>query len=233
MLTDKVFQVALLISFATHAAILYQTPSFNVFPFTKGPHKVEVRYLKTSEKNLTPVKLIAPRGAPMHKLPVLSSSQKTAPPPFVDRARISLNKQTPSQLMGESALRQINFVKPVLNKPDIIAVKKKISLPPVDLDRINNPTYVSYYQIVREKIRRMAYQYYVRTEQGEVYLSFIIASDGSLRDVRVVEEKSSPDQYLKNIALKSVSDAALFPVFPPALDYPQLSFNVVISFEIE
>jgi outer membrane biosynthesis protein TonB len=48
-----------------------------------------------------------------------------------------------------------------------------------------------------------------------------------------VEEKSSADVYLTEIALKSVNDASPFPKFPTELDYFQLSFNVIISFEIE
>ena len=125
------------------------------------------------------------------------------------------------------------FTKPAFVKPDIIAVKKKITLPPIDLDKINNPSYISYYQIVREKIRRAAYQNYTRAEVGEAYLSFLISSDGSLKAMHLIEEKSSPSVYLKEISLRSIKEASPFPNFPKELDYPQLSFNVVISFEIE
>ena len=233
MLSDQAFQIALLISFATHAAILYETPNFNISPAVKGPHKVEVRYLKPSLENKEPLKIIAPKGSPQHKLPSKINAQKPTPPPFVDKNAIAIDKKSPSELIGELNFKKPDFAKPLFNRADIIAVKKKIILPPVDLDRISNPFYISYYQIVREKIRRAAYQHYTRTDVGEVYASFIISSDGSLREVRVVEEKSSANQYLRDIALKSIEDASPFPNFTPALDYPQLSFNVVISFEIE
>ena len=101
------------------------------------------------------------------------------------------------------------------------------------MDKINSPSYVQYYQIVREKIRRSAYYNYSRTEIGEVYISFIISSDGVLKETRLVEEKSCSSQYLRDIALRSIKDASPFPNFPKELDYPNLSFNVVISFEIE
>jgi TonB family protein len=149
-----------------------------------------------------------------------------APPPFIDRESIFNQKQQP-------VLPKPSFAKPVLIKPDIIAIKKKITLPPIDLDKINNPSYISYYQIVREKIKRAAYQNYTRTEVGEVYLSFIISSDGYLNELQLKEEKSTASPYLKEIALHSIKDASPFPNFPQELDYPQLSFNVVISFEIE
>ncbi|HTZ11558.1 MAG TPA: energy transducer TonB, partial [Candidatus Margulisiibacteriota bacterium] len=130
-------------------------------------------------------------------------------------------------------LEQIRSNKPALFKPDISSVKKKISLPPVDMDKIDNPTYISYYQIVREKIRRSAYQNYTSSETGETYLSFVVSNDGYLKDVRLSEEKSSPSLYLREIALRSIREASPFPAFPKELDYPKLSFNVVISFEIE
>jgi TonB family protein len=125
--------------------------------------------------------------------------------------------------------------KPSLAKPDFIAIKKKISLPPIDMDKtkINNPSYISYYQLVREKIRRSAYQNYTKTETGETYLSFIISRDGSLEDAHVIEERSNQNPYLQATALKSVRESAPFPAFPKDLDYPRLSFNVVISFEVE
>ena len=127
------------------------------------------------------------------------------------------------------------FSKPSLAKPDLISIKKKISLPAVDMDKskINNPSYISYYQLVREKIRRSAYQNYTRTETGEAYLSFVVAREGGLEDVHVIDERSSQNSYLQATALKSIRESAPFPAFPKDLDYPRLSFNVVISFEVE
>jgi len=87
--------------------------------------------------------------------------------------------------------------------------------------------------MVREKIRRAAYQNYSRIDTGEVFLSFIISNDGYVRDTNLVEEKSSTNFYLREIALRSIKEASPFPNFPKELDYPQLSFNVVISFEVE
>jgi TonB family protein len=127
----------------------------------------------------------------------------------------------------------IQFAKPTFASPELTAIKKKITLPAIGMARINNPGYISYYQIVREKIRRSAYQNFTHNETGEVYISFIISNDGMINDVRLVEEKSTANDYLKDIALSSVKDASPFPNFPKELDYPQLSFNIIISFEIE
>lgn len=181
---------------------------------------MEVSYVKTPEITQAKPKQAAPEREPPLKSPAKINVAKIAPPPFVEKPTSSLSKTA--------------FIKPISLKPDIIAVKKKITLPPVEMDKINNPSYINYYQIVREKIRRTAYQNYTRAETGEVYLSFIISRDGYLKEVQLNEEKSSGNSYLKEIASRSVKDASPFPVFPKELvDYPQLSFNVVISFEIE
>ena len=58
-------------------------------------------------------------------------------------------------------------------------------------------------------------------------------SDGNLKDVRYIEDKSSPSYYLKDVSMRSIREAAPFPAFPNDLDYPQLSFNVIISFQID
>lgn len=179
---------------------------------------MEVSYIKKPQVIQSKPKEIAPERVLSLKSVAKINASKLAPPPFVEKP----------------LLLKPTFIKPVALKPDIIAVKKKITLPPIGVDKINNPSYINYYQIVREKIRRTAYQNYGRAEVGEVYLSFIIAKDGYLKETQVIEEKSSPNSYLKEVASRSINDASPFPAFPKELlDYPQLSFNVVISFEIE
>lgn len=226
MLSNKVFQIAFLVSLITHGIILFQNTDLNIFPTHKKEQDLEISYVKEPKNALEPTKPVQLKKEPFLKIPSKITAKKVSPPPFIDKENIFKRNHT-------SVLPESTFVKPALVKPDIIAIKKKITLPPVNIDKINNPSYISYYQIVREKIRRAAYQNYTRTETGEVYLSFIVSFDGYLREVRMVEEKSSSSAYLRDIAARSVKDAAPYPSFPKELDYPQLSFNVIISFEIE
>ena len=100
-------------------------------------------------------------------------------------------------------------------------------------EKINNPVYLDYYQIVRNKIKERAYRNYSRTDAGEVYLTFVLASDGSLKQIKLVDEKTSGGAYLKDVGLKSIRDSSPFPSFPRDLAYPELSFNVIISFEVK
>lgn len=232
MFSDKVFQAAFIISLLAHSIILFQNPKFNlnIFSLNKKEPNLEVSYIR----DLLETKEY-PKGIILKKDPLLKSSPKISiakrpPPPFAESGSEAISKKS-----KENISERYNFTKPAFMKPDVAAVRKKITLPPLpmNIDKINNPSYISYYQIIREKIRRAADQKYSGTELGKVDLSFLILRDGSLEKLELTEEKSSSSPYLREIASKSIKEASPFPSFPQDLDYNQLSFNVVISFEIE
>jgi len=225
-MADRTFQIALLISLVAHAVIFINGAGFDIFHKEKTAEKMEISYIQEPAPKKNPIKVKEAQKEIPVKIPPQINPDKKIPPPFIEKSN-SLTKPNTEGLSGPL------FNKPEFPKPDVIAIKKKVTLPAIDVDKINNPSYLSYYQIVREKIRRAAYQSYTRTETGEVYLTFVIGNNGFLKDVRLVEEKSSRDLYLKEIALRSIRDASPFPPFSKELDYPQLSFNVVISFEVE
>jgi hypothetical protein len=95
---------------------------------------------------------------------------KGAPPPFIDKEMIFNKTRTVNS-------RQGLFLKPLSGKTDVVAMRKKIVMPALDLDKINNPTYLSYYQIVREKIRRAAYQNYSEADTGGVFVVYPLARE--------------------------------------------------------
>lgn len=219
---------SLLISLFIHSAVILQGANSRLFHKNRQDQPIKVKYIsvpKSVRQTYQYKQIRQVKQQPFFKIPPLITAEKMAPA-YVDKEQVFNRDKL-------STNRDASFVRPSLSKPVMVAVKRKITLPPVELEKSNNPTYISYYQIVREKIRRAAYQNYTHTETGEVYLSFVITSDGLIKAMRVVDEKSSSSPYLKETALKSMSEASPFPNFPKALDYPQLSFNVVISFEIE
>lgn len=231
MFSNRPFLTAVFISLVAHTVILFQNTNFLPKDNKKDnkPEKLEISYVDNSKQPTQleqDKKTLAAKREPFLKLSSMITASKIAPPPFIDKPEVFKKNQ-------EFIQQRPSFIRPALTKPDIIAVKKKITLPALDLNKSDNPSYISYYQIVREKIKRAAYSNYTRIEMGEVYLSFIISGDGDIREVHIVDEKSSPSPYLKQIALNSVKDASPFPNFPKDLDYPQLSFNIVISFEAE
>ncbi|MDP2928124.1 MAG: energy transducer TonB [Candidatus Omnitrophota bacterium] len=234
MVSDRILRVTFAISLLTHGAILLQSPNLN--PFSPPPKKqtIEVRYIKENPQTKPLLKSLAKpdsgsrvfKSDPFLNLDAKIGSGSRVPPPYVERenvfkgSKVMLNKPP-------------DFAKPTFINSQVLAIKKKITLPTIEMAKIDNPSYISYYQIVREKIRRSAYQNYTHNEIGEVYVSFVISNDGYIKDVRLVEERSAVNDYLRDIALRSVKDASPFPNFPKELDYPQLSFNIIISFEIE
>ncbi len=221
MLSDKTFCTTLIISAIVHGALFYRMPFLNLFPSFKAVNKVEITYLK-----LKPQELVETKDE-FHKRDIKLKSEhkdyakKLPPPQFVKKEELFTKEY-------QSLLR-----KPQLARPDVIAIKKNIQLKPLEINKINNPIYINYYQVVREKIRRCAYQNYTRSETGQIYLTFVVLSNGTLSVAKIIDEKSTDNNYLKEVALKSIKDAAPFPAFPKELDYPHLSFNVIISFEIE
>ena len=241
-------QITFSVSILVHGIIIL--PRANLNPFTPAPkiQKIAVRYIKENlqikplPKNSSESgrQKLMPRSEPFLKLDSKIGAGNKIPPPYIAQEnsaggskvlsnRLENNSWQPNSLSQKST----GFSKPTFINSQVLAIKKKITLPAIEMAKINNPSYISYYQIVREKIRRSAYQNYTHNETGEVYVSFIISNDGYIKDVSLVEEKTTINEYLKNIALRSIRDASPFPNFPKELDYPQLSFNIIISFEIE
>ncbi len=101
----------------------------------------------------------------------------------------------------------------------------------IDEELKNNPAYMDYYKLIREKIRKNAYYYYNTNSKGEISVHFSLNSNGQV-DSLMLNDASTLSRNLKDIAVKSVRNAAPFPPFPPELqDYSRLSFNISIYFK--
>jgi TonB family protein len=249
MFSDRLLRFTLVFSFLVHGGVLLQSHSFN--PFTPAPkvQEIAVHYIKENPQ-IKPLpknpsepgsQKLMPKSEPFLKLDTqLAAGSRRQPLPYIEQESSSDSSKILPDPTGSRGLvndgpshNPEGFSKPSLVNSEVMAIKKKITLPAIEMAKIDNPSYISYYQIVREKIRRSAYQNYTHNETGEVYVSFIISNDGYIKDVRLAEEKTTVNDYLKSIALRSIRDASPFPNFPKELDYPQLSFNIIISFEIE
>ena len=113
--------------------------------------------------------------------------------------------------------------------------KRVVALSFAENARIKNPAYTAYGTHVRMKIRNQAY-YYVddpRFDKGKVYVTFVIEQSGRLAAVQILDARTQASDFLKRVALQSVKEAAPFAPFPKELDYPELTFNVIISFEMD
>lgn len=120
----------------------------------------------------------------------------------------------------------------LLKKQNTLLSSKEIVFTEINRDKEieKTPGYAVYYRFIREKIKNNAYSNYNSSSRGVIYLSFIVARDGSLDSLELIRSTDSP-QELTDIALRSVKDAAPFPPFPAELDYPKLQFQVSIHFK--
>lgn len=221
MFKDKPFQIALIFSCLTHVVIFWQNPYINN-DLPKAINEIEITYIPIDKKSdFFKEEFIKIKNTPN----TIEALQEKLPPPFIENPQVSKISSSLDTSID------LNPQKPQISTKAIEI--KKVVQPKLDSqDKIKSPSYLNYYQAIREKIRYHAYQNYDQPEEGEVYLSFVILRNGSLKEVKIIDEKSSPSPYLKDIALKSMDESSPYTIFPKDLDYPELSFNVIISFQI-
>lgn len=229
MAPEKTLKYTFVVSMLAHGIIFFPGQRLNIPVLNRDTQKIEVRYIKNSAVSSIPARGLPAKREPLLKIPANITANNRTPPPFIQSQGSS--EQVKNAALGRNRIMAgADFVKP----RSTAAIRNKIALSAADPAISNNPAYISYYQLGREKIKRAAFsQNYAGGEVGEVTISFTILNDGSLKEVWVVDEKSSPSPYLREIAISSIKEASPFPGFPAALDYPQLSFNLTMTFENE
>lgn len=197
------------VSLIIHAAIFFALPSFKL----KNP----VQRQKSIELRIAPEKI---KKAVIDKNAAATLKLKTPPPPYIDNIT---QKMLPKYTNNLS-----------LNKPEITPEKMReviLSDTISDKNLKKLPAYMNYYRMIREKIRKNAYNYYDSKKNGEIFLSFIINSNGTLENLSL-DNKSAENVFLQRIAVKSVEEASPFPSFPEELkNYTRLHFNISIYFK--
>jgi len=224
---DRVFKYALIFSVFLHAVALLQISRINNQNRPRPINRIEVVYQEIKhappqEKMRPPQSMKAIQSIQERRLPkdaeVLLRDPSPLLPPVQDMQKSSVEKK-------------FQMDRKLASRLEGVGVKRKISVPEIKSEKINNPTYLNYYHIVRNKIQDRAYRNYAQMDVGEVYLTFVLLSSGALKQIQLIDEKTSATDYLRSIGLKSIREASPFPSFPQDLKYPELSFNVVISFE--
>ncbi|MBU1007286.1 MAG: TonB family protein [Candidatus Omnitrophica bacterium] len=218
MAENKIFQFALLVSILLHFVIFIGLPRMPFMPSPRSLQTVKITYYDIREEPKK--KMSAKKTEPIvKKLPDVTKKEILEPPKTAEKKAENLKpRPVPRKTASIEDAKEKTFAKVIEEERDI---SKKA-------------TYISYYKAVRERIREWADENYPKNKrlaQGEVFLSFIVASSGELLQVRVVDEKSSSIPFLRNIAINSIRDASPFPAFPEGMSQYQITFNVIISFE--
>jgi len=214
---NRSFHLALLFSIVAHSIFFTGVPRLSFLPSRKATEQLKITYYKIKEE---PKKEAISKTAPpiLEKLPEIKKEEilKKPRPPVKNKTR-----DRPSS-------RRVIVVKKQKEKKFETVIKE-------EQDEVKRATYISYYRAVREKIRQRADRNYPKRRslgEGEVYLSFVVSSNGELLQVAVLDKKSATDSLLRRIAINSVRDASPFPAFPKGMRQYQINFNVIISFEL-
>ncbi|MBU1933116.1 MAG: TonB family protein [Candidatus Omnitrophica bacterium] len=215
---NKTFQFALIASILFHSIFFLAAPHMPFTPSKRALKNIEITYYEI-KKPAAKKELANKKSEPlMKRLPDIKKEEILNPPKPIAKKPDEVKQP----------------VKPVA---ELVEAKEKTFEKVVEeeKDDAKKATYISYYRAVREKIRQYADRNYPATRRlgrGEIFLSFVVASSGELLRVKVIEERSVVDRTLRDIAINSIREASPFPPFPKGMRQYQITFNIIISFEL-
>ena len=107
----------------------------------------------------------------------------------------------------------------------------RVSITPIRSEKINNPAYAAYNEMVRSRIEEKVYANFSKMEAGVVYLTFVLSSDGTLKASQIIDGKTRATPNLKDISIKSLKQAQ-FPPFLKGMTLPEYTFNIEIQYQV-
>lgn len=221
MFENRVFQVSLAISFAAHSIIIFAGfPRMSLFSDSlnrKNKYKeMEILYYQIKNEPLSRISPQAPLAA---KLPNTRTAIK---PPMPLERKASVIEHKPE--LFDARLKSDKSESPASFTVDLSNIAPEFK---------GKPLYLDYFQAIRERIRQRALKNYPRYPiSGQITLSFVLLSSGELKSLKIINEKSSQNQHLRDAALQSIKDASPYPPFPASFKQPEITFNILISFEL-
>jgi len=205
---NRSINVSLLISVTCHFLLVFSAMPLKLLNTDDTNKTLEVNYYKFKTVPFKQQEIRRPSATKARKV---SPARKKAKPLPKREAATKIQqvkiKKTPAEKVTVSAQTLSNELK-------------------------NEPSYLNYFHSVREKIKTVARRNcpgYFRN--SEVFLSFVVLSNGRVKDVAVIRDRSTSGNRLKNIAIKAVRTASPFPDFPEDINLPELNFQLVISFQ--
>lgn len=210
---DKRFKYSIILSLITHSLVLAPWHGFKLPRLLRITDNLEVSYLELRQFDEI-VKLQQEKNDLQDKIRV--ENKKIDKP--IQQESLKIEKETPKAERVQTAKFQKTTPEP---KPSASAQTEELV------------TYLDYYQALREKIKSCAHKNYPKYNiQGEVFVSFTILSDGTLAQIKVIDERSDNIPILKSAAIKSLEEASPFAPFPKEIKLSQMNFNLPILFEL-
>ena len=210
--------IALVFSAVIHVLLLWNWPFYRqLFTEKPRPADIEVTYIKSREQPAakqqeTPSRRSEPLPEllPPQKL-VSVETPKAAPVAKKSEAEAPKKEVAAPAPVKKASAEQVSRV--VIKQPIVPKIETTAS---VGVSVEGRGLYLmppSYSQVVRDRIIDNIDMRKTGGE-GDVYLRFVITSSGELKEVSIIDEKSSKDGALRAAAFQAVKDSAPFPVFP-------------------
>jgi len=226
MHTENTFNKALAMSFLVHIFLLLPLSILKIQPNQNNPNKIEVTYFKVEQLNT----ILNTKTIPVKDLDKIGLRERVI---LSREDRLPLKNIQIEQLKQDALLNRAKAAlqKPTLPKTQLLS-RNDIKLSLSETSKSQNPVYLNYQNFIRETLRRYLYNKYSNIpERGEVYLTFILNSDGAVKEAQVIDAKSNGSTELKGIVLDSLYGVSPFPPLPETLNTPILSFSVTVHFK--
>lgn len=235
ILERRLFLAGLILSFLTHVVLL---SLFTLLGYGRGLSRKPLKTIEITYQDIKQLKAqVKPVAAKDVKLIKDVKSEED------EKVKVLTRKDNIFSSFGER-IRDITKLSGnlLMNRDKdtnirMLDIGKKITLSPLSTEKINNPQYLTYNDDMRSAISRnikeRAYTYvnHPDFQAGEVYVTFVLESSGMLKKVKIIEEKTAANSYLRNVALRSIMESNPFPPFPKGFDYPEFTFNLLITFQ--
>ena len=220
-MTENFIFKALFISLTVHTVVL----SVTYFSRINDPqykamrqHRIEISYKSAYKKAVDireyPIK-------PAQKLDLSSNK------------RLFSNGTIPVSMVKERSM--LPFGMHYERKPErmrTMELSHKVSIMSIKSEKINNPVYAAYNEMVRERIKEKVYENYDRMERGVVYLTFLLDEHGVLKVAKIIPEKTNASEHLQEIAIRSLRQASPFPAFLKGMNLTEYPFNIEIQYRV-
>ena len=216
MLRLTPFQGACLFSSTLHLFLLFGTGRF---AFLQGPHppikeSLELVYLQREGPAVVQPRLpespVTPKGLGQETLSLSADHAKVST--LSQKGKGTSSQETSSP--GEGEIRSEAEMMEVLH-----------------LNQQEKPIFLTYYEEIRERIRKNLFTYYRNGEQeGDITLNFVLFPNGQLKKVKALEKGNPSHPGLKEIGMRSVIEASPFPPFPDGFKRASASIWVRVTF---
>ncbi len=225
----KIFNYALILSLAIHLVTVISLSISRSAKLKESMRPFEVTYKTVNPKTvktdpINNAKSVQP-DRPREQVKKMLTKTATIPNSFIEDSKSAVRADIDS-FKKQPALLDTAYTRP------------KVSIPVFKSEKMTNPQFVSYENKIRSKIRNHAYLLLEKMmtaenfEEGEVYLTFLIGSDGALREIKIIEERTRANEFLREVSLMSVKESNPFPPLPDN-KYPEITYNITISYEID